>query len=313
MDNKKLSPKMVEALGELVFGDAHGRDFAIHPNTKRALISRGLAKVGDWGFTHTLEGERTMMEIHQERCCYTLEDAWEAAQQQDEEFNSARYQQETCTPLELAWDEAHKEDDERFEDAFEEARGDFGLAETPEDLVVIGQSDLDDASKWIATQCYLCKGTSDSDSNPLMPVGQFDLAHQGCLDQAEREAEQDRRDRELAAANGPDMLAACEDPQEDEPVMLTNEQVLKSGRAIKMELEVVKMASGQESRYLEVISKLARVLPRWLVERLIERLVLERCHTCKARPASPRWTKMALTGKYLMPEWVRVCSRTCAA
>lgn len=57
------------------------------------------------------------------------EHPWNASYAEDPaeaDANSATYQQETCAPLALAWDLAHKEEDERAEDAYEEARGDFG-------------------------------------------------------------------------------------------------------------------------------------------------------------------------------------------
>lgn len=47
-------------------------------------------------------------------------------------------------------------------------------------------SDLDDASKWISTQCGFCGGAHHAVDNPLLTFGDM-LAHEGCIDQLRRD------------------------------------------------------------------------------------------------------------------------------
>lgn len=166
-------------------------------------------------------------------------------------------------PAEHPWHASFVEADEAD---FEEARGDFGY------------------------------GTPDPETGEPIECNEG-CGEDGktCINCAEDMYEQGRRFARHGAGSDedhPEFLRGYKEQQdEDEPVvLLTSQQVITNAarianrRTTSMELHVVRQAKGDESRYLLIISKLSRYLPRRIIEILVERLVIPRCPVCSVKP-----------------------------
>jgi hypothetical protein len=139
--------------------------------------------------------------------------------------------------------------------------------------------------------------------------------------EAEEMYEQGRRFARHGAGSDedhPEFLRGYQDQQIlDEPVVLltsaqviTNASRIAHSRTTSMELHVVRQAQGDESRYLLIISKLSRYLPRRIIEILVERLVIPRCPVCSVKPGRQEFAVKHLD-RGIRWAFTSYCSDTC--
>lgn len=297
----KLTPAMEKALWDVNFYRIDPAN--LRPGTRKALIARGMLSEHNnyWNddtvttyWCMTSKGEDWCGGEAQRRDYPPADIAWDLAREEKEhQFNEGVFfaskgaGSDNRHPEFLAGYAKEQRLMEEAESDHEEARGDFGYGtpdpETGEPI---------ECNEGCGEDGKTCINCAEEPPAEHPWNASYYEAPEAATEEELEEAYDEYSRREIERIG-------------------RQEKAVTPSREMRMELRIVQMTKGQESRYLKILGQLSLWVPQGIIEALVDRLVIDRCPVCSTRPGKASWAILDFQSPQMRPRWVSYCSERC--